>query len=618
MPRAVDPHPPPLDRAPDYRGLELPGGLEEPIKGLGDLFNNWLNDLIREWFNIDINQIVKDISTWLGLGAQGLQDFFAWIPKSVNDMIAWINDVVGKVWGWFTGLIPVSSLTNEQPNMLEAHGHFPNISSIEANPWWFWDSALTVSPDGSGSAYVDADGTTKALFSVPVDMAPDGPVYAEISLRWQGLTRTGDRPLKLQLIPIQGRGTAEIAMKPITIAEVENPGANNGWMTLAGTWTTPPTGVDGVRMRLLVEDSAQTGRIHWDRGIIRRTNTIPQNWVTGLVQQWNDLLSAFGAWSMDQLDQIWRNICALFGIDPDELNKAISEFNPWEVLDGWITPGLQQTIDSIYSGFAEMGVVGEWINALISPVAEWIYGIFDTGVTANNQVQQLMARLSALETGAANVVDDFGRGSANNLGPNYTHYYSGAGAGSIGTDGKGSCVWHKSGATSRNGTALHQTPMVGDAGHISVVFASDIEDSLFDPPVNYLVCRSDATLQTYVEACIGAHPSGGTQNRIWLRHWVNGNPTDGELTPYTFLVGRSGDLWEFLWGHNPGSNAPNPYRYILRRNGIPIIDWTDTLQKTTVDPAHRHVGLGYETRSRLCITQSRGASLSIFSAVNIV
>lgn len=308
-------------------------------------------------------------------GIPGLQAFLDLIPN-LRSMLS------GGLLGG-GGLIPIGWLTTAQPNLLEDIGSFPTLASIAENPWWIWDPDITATPDGTGSARVDADGATRALRSIQVPVVPEQPVNAQISLRWQNLDVVGgvlggERPLRLQLVPFAGN----VELAPVDIASVLLPLANNDWMTIAGDWTAP-SNVDAVRMRLLVTDAALAGTIWWDRGVLKRTGGILEAWVKGLTENLQTIRD-FVQGVVDVLWSVFSRITGQVGKNLDDLKTAAQ---------GVVTTvfGIIDTMWGVFSGVA--GQAGKTLGDLqtaatqhLSKLATDIGALIDRLWAAFNQV----------------------------------------------------------------------------------------------------------------------------------------------------------------------------------------------------------------------------------------
>lgn len=243
--------------------------------------------------------------------------------------------------------VPIGALNNEQPNLLTA-GSFPTESSIADNPIWSWDSTVTHSSDGSGSAKVTADGSRKALRSNVVQAGR--PVELSVWVKWSSLTFTG-APLQLHVVEFDSGG-AQVG-DPVSIDTLTPGGSSGGWSELSGTYT-PNDGVSSYCTRLVVTADATAGTVWFDDGSNKQTGNIQQEWVQDLVADLAALL--------DWVENVVDSLLDALGLDAlgslaDRIFDLADEVGSWfgdtqnaigDILD--LGGNLTDLISRIFSG----------------------------------------------------------------------------------------------------------------------------------------------------------------------------------------------------------------------------------------------------------------------------
>ncbi|MDP7703171.1 hypothetical protein [Mycobacterium sp. TY815] len=263
-------------------------------------------------------------------------------------------------------LIPAGSISNVQPNLQVDPGFDDSESLGDDGPAWTreYPDPLITDPDfvwdlightADGSATVHATGTEHGLQGsvVPVEAGQTFDLAAWVT--WTGVSATGS-PFALQVLTDTGAIT--------DVAAVASPGASGGWAQIAGSYTVP-SGVETIRIRLCVKDSASAGQVWFDDATIRRTSLMQKGFISGLV---------------DDLTEIFANFAAM--------------------IDGILGTGhtFGQLVTFISSGLSTAATVADNLGAMLS----------DLGLSTLNQLGSLIGNLDTGLADAATAISDVG------------------------------------------------------------------------------------------------------------------------------------------------------------------------------------------------------------------
>lgn len=263
-------------------------------------------------------------------------------------------------------LIPAGSISNVQPNLQVDPGFDDSESLGDEGPAWTreYPDPLITDPDfvwdlighgADGSATVHATGTEHGLQGsvVPVEAGQTFDLAAWVT--WTGVTATGS-PFALQVLTDTGAIT--------DVAAVASPGASGGWAQISGSYTVP-SGVETIRIRLCVKDSATAGQVWFDDATIRRTSLMQKGFISGLV---------------DDLTEIFANFAAM--------------------IDGILGTGhtFGQLVTFISSGLSTAATVADNLGSMLT----------DLGLSTLAQLGSLIGNLDTGLADAANAISDVG------------------------------------------------------------------------------------------------------------------------------------------------------------------------------------------------------------------
>ncbi|AQT81957.1 hypothetical protein B1R94_25920 [Mycolicibacterium litorale] len=200
------------------------------------------------------------------------------------------------------------------------------------------------------------------------------------------------------------------------------------------------------------------------------------------------------------------------------------------------------------------------------------------------------------------IVDLFDR-PAGPPGANWdVHHFGGGGSARV--DGSGHLAWSPFGGLySLDWMRWLPADTITDYQVISTVMSLRPADPFLGAEAfSYLLGRVNPAIDTFVAGqirCAGAGVVG----------YVSGTPTVLASNPVT--VGN-GDSWDFYVGD---AITSDPYKFVLVRNGVPVVTANDTSMVTQYGPGYRSVGLGMQAADRTIFTgQTSPGAMVVFSA----
>jgi hypothetical protein len=227
-----------------------------------------------------IDTMFEDFQTWITQTWQPIQDLYDNFEGAVEDFLSTFNFSLG-------------SLTPTQPN-LQVAPEFNSAYNVAINNRWSYDP-LVGDPD-AGSFKLSVNGKEQAVTGTPIQVSPGQKVDFKIKFKWTGLVYTGD-PLQLRVREINSGNT-------VYLSSVNSPGTNGGWVEVAGTYTTPSSGVTSIKMRPTVLASATAGSVWIDHGQARKNGLIQQDWVQDLTDDLQAMVEQAQA-NLDKINEVF-------------------------------------------------------------------------------------------------------------------------------------------------------------------------------------------------------------------------------------------------------------------------------------------------------------------------
>lgn len=215
------------------------------------------------------------------------------VPEIIEAASDLLSQIGAGIESLLSGVIPLGWLSATTPNML-INGGFDGAVSMTPGEGWSYDE--TVGRTKPGAALFTAAGIRGVQVSEPVQVADGQKLDAEVWVKWSGVaTSASTAAWKLAIRWWDG----ETMLAETVLDTQTSPTTAGGWVKFDGTATTP-AGADLATLTLSVEDVVTAGSIWWDDAALRKPATsIPQQWVTGLL----DALGNLGDWIEHLIDQ---------------------------------------------------------------------------------------------------------------------------------------------------------------------------------------------------------------------------------------------------------------------------------------------------------------------------
>jgi hypothetical protein len=338
------------------------------------------------------------------------------------------------------------------------------------------------------------------------------------------------------------------------------------------------------------------------RAFDRAQTPFPDKDPTRSSLDWTDPQGAIADSSLQAAQTIRENLPRILkdltGID----FTGVFEFMDWiSEQVGLVMTGFGEVWQNLLDGITEIFTpLGENLEAAWNDAVAAINGIFSTARDASTAADQANISVQALKAAlAGGGSDEFDYGNAATLPEStYSVSYSGAGAGTYGPNGSGLLVWKASGAGARE-VLYRRTDkqLIEDNGVVTVVWAARPFDALFPQTYGYICGRmSNTATSTHIRAKIG-----NTEARI--QAVVSG--TVYNIGSAASITVKNGDVFELWYG-----DADEPYRILLKQNGVTVLDRTDTGEVSEIGESYRSIGFGAQVENYLLVTQNPAPSLA--------
>lgn len=228
------------------------------------------------------------------------------------------------------------------------------------------------------------------------------------------------------------------------------------------------------------------------------------------------------------------------------------------------------------------------------------FGIKWTGIDdAQSSADYANAQLAV----KGRLIVDLFDGAAGSPSANWDVFHTGGGGG-FRVDGKGNLVYARSGGVAASERLRWNVAnTTTDYQVISTVMPTRVQSSsLGADSFSYLCGRVNTTFDTFV---FGREEAGGAS----VGCFNSGTATIFVTNPVT--VG-AGDSWDLYVGDVGGTD---PYRFVLVRNGVPVVDYTDSGMVSQIGSGYRSVGMRVFVADRNGGTsQTSPGSYAMFSA----
>lgn len=613
--------------------LDLVTGVMGPfIEALTDIIN--IINAVLDAFSgntTDLNGILNFASMFTGfidfmpggtfdpIGAISSFITNALVPGGVLNNGSPLNgaNIFGNILGSLITNINIGALTNARPNLFAA-GNFGSLASIYDNPKWAWDSTVSRTADGTGSARTAPNGTTRGLRTIAVNVGAGQELHFETYFKTVGLVCTGT-PVHFDVIKFSGTDPDNLTFIGIDVLDTSPLGSgSHDWSKLENDYTIPE-GVTFIKGRLVVDATATGGLVYFDEALCQQTGLLNMGWISGLLEKFFSIFGIFGGTGViEDMENAWNNVLSMFGISiPGDMLGSINRFTLWDNIIEWFINPLGW-FANLTGGILPDSQKPAWLQTLTDTLGNWFFGSSNTNLsnsnvaeslagiagignnaqtaanTANIGVQIIAARLDA--PGAVGW-DEFDYANANALpGDKYASSSSGPGSGQYGPNGNGKLVWKPSGAFARE--ILYKRtdqPLLTNNGVVTAVWSKRVADPIFSDGYGYLMGRVyNANNNTHARARI--------DNNTAVIQVVNSG-TVTQIGATADVQTQDGDVWEFYYGI-----LTNAYIYWLKQNGTTVRFGSanyveDTGHLTQLGDDYKMCGIGGRADNYLVIGQ---------------
>ncbi|ASW31772.1 minor tail protein [Mycobacterium phage DarthP] len=515
--------------------------------------------------------------------------------------------------------IPLGSIVSEAPNLLP-NGSFTDAIAID-DPAAKWVRDTSTFRSAPASARTDADGTIRELLSIDlVPVKPGQKLDIGGWMRWANLNAaSGSIGIGLMTYGPDGEQRVDVKMMTATSGTVTS------WQECKGQYTVPATGVDNVRVRLVVTDGAAAGRIFYDDlNASLGANKLKIGFVENLADELGAALGAaqqaaanLASFLSTQWQQLLNGVAGGVGGTISAIVDRLQHFNPFGFFDasklrniGDMPPIGQGQVNGL------LGDLGGIIDNAVRGAGNLIgngFGVFDLfdvlrGMQANiADANAALAALQAEQTGNNNsgkkILVNIGTWPDAAGAPGIFTRVIKSGNGGINTV-NGALDWQDSGNSGAQEFYLYNADeLLSDYFEVAMVMPRRPEDEafgLFMPPYNYLIGRANAAGNTFVFARVG-------YGRCRIGVVVNGVTTLLGSSDIGFAA-PAGSLIRFRGGTTGGVRV-----FQLQVNSQIVGAATDTGNISQIGENFRKVGLGFEAAGR-GPGQGTPGSVSVFAA----
>lgn len=180
---------------------------------------------------------------------------------------------------------PATSVNIKDTNLLLVQ-NFNDASTVAVHGKWSWNGDEgNITP---GCAQYECVGILDDLVSNEVPVVKGEKVQVTVYVKWDALVYTGSNPFMLGIEKYrQSKDAATSATIYVDVGGqdligVTSPGTSGGWKKLTAQYTVPSSGVDQIRARLRVKNTATSGYVYWDEIELKKTDLIPDEAVPGV------------------------------------------------------------------------------------------------------------------------------------------------------------------------------------------------------------------------------------------------------------------------------------------------------------------------------------------------
>ncbi|UXE04405.1 minor tail protein [Mycobacterium phage Funsized] len=327
----------------------------------------------------DLGQIAESLFTDLYNGLVGLLN----PVDALGQLVRFFKlELGGPILSNRLPVLPLSHIRNVQPNLL-VDGSFDSEDTLAGFPDWDYDEA-----DGHsrpGCAYTMADGTTHTLHSNPIEVGVGDTFDFEAWGKWSNLVVAAGASNPIQVaVASYTADNVLIGGAPQVITAVGGAGGSAAWQggVIATAWA-PPATADYIVLELTVASTATAGAVKFDDLVARKTGTLPQSYVSGLVGALQDAATGL----QNLINQIWTGVTRQILDGPKslpDLFHALGNIPPVSIIGvgaGTIIDTFTETWNQLWGGAARQIASGD------KSIADAANAVADVSTNADNAVQ---------------------------------------------------------------------------------------------------------------------------------------------------------------------------------------------------------------------------------------
>lgn len=332
--------------------------------------------------------------------------------------------------------VGIGQIGNTVVNLL-TNPNFQGTGALDGGGIWSQDP--TVGFGGTmGSAKVTATGATKELLSNSVAVTQGQTIALSGHSQWTSVTQNpSTTPIEIAVNAyLAGAGVSSTVIQAVAASP-----ATSTWQLLSGNYTVP-SGVDSIRMKLVVSADATAGSVWFTNLSLSKTGLLPTSLVGGLDSLTggftSDLASIFTSLTTFPTLTQFTSLLGVFGGSTSAASSLISSFltgsstlnasniGTGTILDTFV-PGIGTTVDNIVQnllGLSGSGFSHSQANTALANTA-----------AALTSAQAAIATLNTTLTSGVSASDTFTTNgtTSSNLGSNWLSIYSPSGHGHWGT-----------------------------------------------------------------------------------------------------------------------------------------------------------------------------------------
>ncbi|MDO3058469.1 MULTISPECIES: autotransporter outer membrane beta-barrel domain-containing protein [Mycobacteriaceae] len=425
MPRVVDRRPRRVADKDPLAGL-LGYDLTEAAGYAGQGIRDFMLQIRDTWA-----QWLKDAT---GIDLTAATEFFDWfidqlISRSELDLsspqalVASLGDLLKNgAEQLFNGIISISRIGDVIQDLINGAGEFLNVDSVDANPFWSWDSVMPGWLSG-GSIRAAANGTEQVLRKDnPFDVFEGQVLNLRAGTRWTGLTATaGSNPIKVGWTPYDANGNpmADVikgVLQPSTTDAAD-------WQPIPTDEWIVPAGVAKVTPLVILDTGATAGTVWISNVRPWASNLLPTHLVDGLEAALTDftnrikgLFDTIGGAVDATIDDIEARLAAIGADGKIDAAELWNIANIPAIAIGKISGLAAQLADFALKSAIQtfMDTVGGTVGASMTDIFNRLSKLSSTGQI--NGATGIAGAISEAQTGVTAVRDAFVNGMVGLLG----------------------------------------------------------------------------------------------------------------------------------------------------------------------------------------------------------